>query len=150
MAALSHIRHWGDRHHPAFLNVLRIALGLFLLYRGVAYMQNQAYLNWILETQAHVRLNPPVIHFVMAYVTYVQMTGGLLIALGLLTRTASVLQLPIVAGAIFFINVFKSPVNTELWYSVFALVLLLLFTVLGSGPFSLNAFLEKITPHDER
>jgi hypothetical protein len=41
------------------------------------------------------------------------------------------------------INIFKSSLNTELWLSVLSGVLLLVFILLGSGPLSLDNYLDK-------
>ena len=105
-------------------------------------MHNMAYLQWTMEDQHLINLSPFWLQVVMHYIVFVHLTGGVLISLGLLTRLSSVLQLPIVIAAIFFINIFKSEPNTELWLSIFACVLLAVFTVVGSGPLSLNNFLS--------
>jgi uncharacterized membrane protein YphA (DoxX/SURF4 family) len=70
------------------------------------------------------------------------MVGGTLIALGVLTRLSSLIQIPVVFGAVFFINILQSPVNTELWASIIALILLIVFTIIGSGKLSLDRYLE--------
>ena len=69
--------------------------------------------------------------------------GGGLIFLGLYTRLWALLQLPIVFAAVFFVNITAEYVNSELWLSVLVLVLLALFLVIGSGPFSLDQLLLK-------
>jgi uncharacterized membrane protein YphA (DoxX/SURF4 family) len=143
MNTLHKIERWGNRHHPAILDVLRIFLGVFLFLKGFAFMQNMAYLKWIIEDKGLFDLRPEVLTIIMYYVTFVHMAGGILITLGLLTRLSSLLQLPIVIGAVFFINIFKSDLNSDLWMSVFACVLLLLFTLIGSGPLSLDRFLTQ-------
>ncbi len=71
------------------------------------------------------------------------MVGGVLIALGILTRLASIIQIPIVLGAVFLTSIFNEPINTLAWPSITALILLVVFTVLGSGPLSLDRYLEE-------
>lgn len=143
MAILSKIEGWGDRHHPAICDVARIALGLFLLLKGYTFLENLPYLERILADQKLSDLSQGAIHFIMFYVIFVHMTGGTLIMLGILTRTASILQLPIIIAAIFVINIFKSPLSTELWYSIACGILLLVFIMIGSGPFSLDNYFNK-------
>ena len=142
MSLVHRIEHWGDTHHPGYLDVLRIALGVFLLLKGIAFMENTSYLKQLIENQDTLIFSPALLMAVVYYVTFAHMVGGILIALGILTRFSSILQIPIVLGAVFLINIFDSPINSELWLSVIALVLLGLFTVIGSGPFSLDRYLS--------
>jgi len=76
------------------------------------------------------------------YVTFVHMVGGTLIALGIMTRFSAVMQIPVVFGAVFFINFFQSPFNTDLASSVVALILLVLFAIIGSGRWSIECYLK--------
>jgi len=52
------------------------------------------------------------------------------------------MQIPVVFGAVFFINVLESPFNTDLLSSVVALIFLVVFAVIGSGKVSLERYLE--------
>jgi uncharacterized membrane protein YphA (DoxX/SURF4 family) len=136
------IEHWGDTHHPKALDVARVALGLFLLLKGVVFMENSIDLKWLIEGH-DAEATSGLLMTIVYTVIFLHIVGGSLIALGIYTRVASIVQIPIVFTAVFFINSFKSPVNTELWYSITALILLILFTILGSGPLSLDGFLRK-------
>ncbi|MFD0793791.1 DoxX family protein [Mucilaginibacter litoreus] len=142
MNVIHKIEQWGDRHHPALLDVLRIALGLFLFLKGFAFMQNMTFLKYTIEEQNIVNLSEPVLQFVMYYVAAVHMAGGLCIILGLFTRLFCILQLPVVVSALFLINIFRSGFNNDLWMSVFACTLLTLFLLIGSGPFSIDHLVE--------
>ena len=77
------------------------------------------------------------------YVTFAHMVGGIMIALGILTRFSSIIQIPIVLGAVFVNDSLLSPINAQLWYSVIALALLVVFIIIGSGPFSLDRYFGK-------
>lgn len=142
MNLIHKIERWGDSHHPAIIDVLRITLGIFLFLKGYGFFQNMGYLRYTIEEQHLLNLSPPLIEAIMYYVTFVHMAGGILIALGLLTRLSSILQIPIVIGAVFLINIFKSSPNSDLWLSIFACVLLVIFAFIGSGPISLNRLLS--------
>ncbi|MET3981591.1 putative oxidoreductase [Mucilaginibacter sp. UYP25] len=142
MNAIHKLEHWGDAHHPAILDLLRITLGIFLFMKGYAFFHNMAFLQYTIEDQRLIDLSPTALEVLMYYITFVHLAGGVLIALGLLTRLSSILQLPIVIGAIFLINIFKSAPNSDLWLSIFACVLLGIFAVIGSGPISLNKLLS--------
>jgi uncharacterized membrane protein YphA (DoxX/SURF4 family) len=75
--------------------------------------------------------------------------GGGLIFLGLFTRLWALLQLPIVFGAVFFVNITAPYVNSELWLSILVLALLCVFVILGSGPLSLDRLLMKSKTNEE-
>jgi uncharacterized membrane protein YphA (DoxX/SURF4 family) len=77
-------------------------------------------------------------------VAFAHLVGGLLINLGLLTRFAAVVQIPILVGAVFFVNIWRgfSPLNSELWLSVLVLFLLILFWIVGSGRYSLDYWMK--------
>ncbi|MDN3579961.1 DoxX family protein [Mucilaginibacter flavus] len=137
------IERWGDTHHPKAIDLVRIALGVFLLLKGVAFMDNTAFLRNMIESQNFVILSPDVLMILVYYVTFAHMVGGILIALGILTRLGCIVQIPIVFAAVFLTGFFREPINTEAWPSYVALVLLVIFTVLGSGPISLDKYLEE-------
>ncbi|MGF7039924.1 DoxX family protein [Mucilaginibacter lappiensis] len=137
------IENWGDTHHPKILDLVRIALGVFLLLKGIAFMENTAYLKNIIDSQDVIDLSPIVLIILVYYVTFAHMVGGILIALGILTRLASIIQIPIVLGAVFLTGIFQEAINTMAWPSITALILLVLFTILGSGPISLDKYLSE-------
>jgi putative oxidoreductase len=141
MNTVHKIEVWGDTHHPKVLDLVRIVLGVFLLLKGLAFMNNTAYLQGIIENQNVVHFPPGVLMAVVYYVTFAHLVGGILIILGTLTRFACIIQIPIVLAAVFLTGLFVEPVNTLVWPSVIALALLCLFTVIGSGPWSLDKYL---------
>jgi putative oxidoreductase len=142
MSVIQKFESWGDLHHPKILDVIRMLLGIFLVIKGVAFLRNTPYLRALIIENNMLAESPASITFLIYYVTYVHMTGGALIFLGLKTRMASLFQLPIIFGAVFFVNVLSPFVNSELWLSVLVLALLVLFTVIGSGPLSLDTVLS--------
>lgn len=143
------IEHWGDAHHPALWDVLRIALGIFLFFKGIAFMDNTADLKTLIESQDSVIFSSGALMAMVYYVTFAHMVGGALIALGILTRLSSIIQIPIVLGAVFVNNMLFSPINTQLWFSVIALVLLVIFVIIGSGRFSLDRYFGNMTDQDQ-
>jgi uncharacterized membrane protein YphA (DoxX/SURF4 family) len=135
------IERWGDNHHPIALDIIRMALGIFLLLKGLAFMENSAYLEEMIQNQKVVSLSPGILMAVVYYVTFTHLVGGTLIAMGTLTRFASIIQIPIVFTAVFLTGFFQSPINTMAGPSIVALILLVLFTIIGSGPLSLDRYL---------
>jgi putative oxidoreductase len=142
------IENWGDAHHPIVWDVLRIALGIFLFSKGVAFMENTADLKGIIEAQNTIEFSSTMLVVLVYYVTFAHMVGGIMITLGIFTRFSSIIQIPIVLGAVFVNNMLLSPINTQLWYSVVALVLLVIFMIIGSGPLSLDKYLGKLSDED--
>ena len=149
MSVVHKIETWGDAHHPKILDILRMLLGLLLIMKGYEFLDNIISLRDLLVANKSLSSSPDLITAIIYYVTYIHLVGGALIFLGLFTRLACIFQLPIVLGAIFFINIFTSFVNSELWLSVLALGLLVLFIVLGSGPLSLDGFIAGFKGEDD-
>jgi putative oxidoreductase len=136
------IEVWGDNHHPKILDVIRIALGVFLLLKGIAFMENSNYLKDLIENQTIVNISPDLLMAIVYYVTFVHLVGGILISLGILTRLSCILQIPVVLAAVLLSNIFQDQINAMAWPSVTALALLCLFTIIGSGPLSLDKYLS--------
>ncbi|MDQ3846951.1 MAG: hypothetical protein M3342_23500 [Bacteroidota bacterium] len=66
------------------------------------------------------------------------------------TGVASIIQLPIIIVALFFINLKNIERNGfELVLTVIVLVLLILFTVKGSGPFSADEYFRRGAAFDK-
>jgi uncharacterized membrane protein YphA (DoxX/SURF4 family) len=143
------IKNWGDLHHPKILDVIRMLLGLFLVVKGYIFLNNAAYLRYLIIEKEAIKQSPGVITAIIDYVTYMHLVGGALIFLGLFTRLWALLQLPIVFGAVFFVNITSPYVNSELWLSIMVLALLFLFTVIGSGPLSLDRLLVRVRTMEE-
>jgi uncharacterized membrane protein YphA (DoxX/SURF4 family) len=141
MNLLHRVEHWGDTHHPAWTDALRIMLGSILVLKGISFISDTTYLTQLVGG-LHFDLWAVMI---MHYVAFVHLMGGFLIAVGCLTRLMVLLQIPILVGAVFFVNISRgfSPLNSELWLSVIVLMLLLLFLVLGSGRFSMDEYVKQ-------
>ena len=143
MNILYKVRNWGDAHHPKIFDIIRILLGFTLLVKGIEFFKNAAYLRYLIIENNIIRQSSDLITALIIYVTYVHLVGGIMIILGLFTRLAALLQIPIVFGAVFFVNVLRSYVNSELWLSILVLALLALFVIMGSGPLSIDRALSK-------
>jgi uncharacterized membrane protein YphA (DoxX/SURF4 family) len=84
-------------------------------------------------------------------VTIAHLAGGGLLAAGLLTRVASLIQVPALAGAILFVHL-KEGLFTKagtLELTILVLFLLVLFTIVGGGPLSADARLRESGPDAE-
>ncbi|RIV23686.1 DoxX family protein [Fibrisoma montanum] len=141
MNLLHRIEHWGDTHHPAWTDAVRIMLGMLLFLKGVSFISDTTYLSQLVGGLRFGLLPVVLVH----YVAFAHLMGGFLIAMGCLTRLMALLQLPILIGAVFFVNISQgfSPLNSELWLSVIVLILLLVFLVIGSGRFSMDEYVKQ-------
>jgi uncharacterized membrane protein YphA (DoxX/SURF4 family) len=76
------------------------------------------------------------------YIIFAHALGGPLIAFGLFTRFICLLQLPILIGAVLFVNYPKGLLSLgnhmEFEISVIVLAGLIVFVVFGAGKFSLD------------
>ena len=137
---MDRIGHWGDTHHPAWMDMLRIALGVLLFVKGISFISDTTKLSQLISG-LDIRLwTVTAVH----YVAFAHIFGGFLIAMGCLTRFASIIQIPILIIAVFFVNIRMgfSYVNSELWLSMITLLLVLTFAVVGSGRFSMDEYMR--------
>ncbi|MFL0682405.1 MAG: DoxX family protein [Algoriphagus aquaeductus] len=143
MNLITKIEHWGDTHHPRWIDILRIALGLVILYKGILFISDTDALLRLMENADLQFVNLGIAH----YVAFAHLVGGFLIAIGLVTRFAIIFQLPILLVAVFLVNVqqgFLSVANNlEFGLSLLVLILLIVFLVLGSGKWSIDEWMKK-------
>jgi putative oxidoreductase len=143
MNLVQRVEHWGDAHHPQWLDIIRIALGLFLCYKGVDYLNNMStMLNLITSKMSFGSFTSMLMS---NYIAFAHILGGILLVLGVLTRFACLIQLPILLGAIFFINLSPEMYRpfSELALSILVFLLLVLFLVVGNGKLSFLTFKEE-------
>ena len=139
MNYIQQIEHWGDVHHPKWLDIIRIILGAFLCYKGFDFLRNMSSLLALMSAKAPFSTFNVVM--VAQYVAYAQLVGGILLMLGLFTRFACLMQIPILLGAVIFINSARNAVlhpYSELYLSIIILVLLVYFLIAGNGPWALR------------
>lgn len=131
---------WGDRHHPKWLDIIRITLGAFLCYKGIDFLRHTSELISLMKNTSP--FSEFMIILIGHYVTFAHILGGLFLALGLFTRAACLIQIPVLIGAIVFININVtrdafSPYS-ELFLSIIILLLLFYFLIIGNGPISVK------------
>ena len=141
MNYLQRMENWGDHHHPKYLDILRIALGIFLCFKGIEFARNSTLFNEMVGRQ--VPFDSLLQLLIGHYVIFAHTMGGFLLAIGLLTRFACAIQIPILIGAIIFVNSDLTNHFTALLLSVLVLGLLFYFLIIGSGPWSVDHAMEK-------
>lgn len=141
MNYLQRLEYWGEAHHPKYLDIIRIAFGIFLCIKGIEFANNTAILT---ETMGNkMDANSLLFSLVIQYIIFGHIIGGFLIAIGLLTRLACLLQIPILLGAMIFVNWDVMEHFSQFFLALLTLILLCYFMIIGSGPWSLDKALFK-------
>jgi len=145
MTVIQRIERWGDVHHAKWLDIIRIVLGILIFSKGIAIVSNTAALQDLLLQNNVFGFSGVMASIALHIVGFVHLVGGILITIGLVTRFAAVIQIPILLCAVLFVNLSKgfSVLNSELWLSIIVLMLLVLFWVVGSGPYSVDQAMKK-------
>ena len=129
MNLLEKFEFWGDRHHPKWLDLIRIVLGIFLCYKGIDFLRNTGSLLSLMK------ISSPFSEFVIMmlghYVTFAHIIGGLFLTIGLFTRAACLIQIPILLGAVIFINI-NATKEAFSPYSELFLSIIILFCLLNA------------------
>lgn len=128
---------WANNHTYYPLDILRIALGIFLILKGASFISNSQYLDNILSSVSNFPGGMLTFHYIAA----AHIFGGIMIALGLLTRWAIIAQLPILFGAV-IIN-FVGDLNMKnLLLATITLAVCLFFMFYGSGKHSADYYFK--------
>ena|ERR1700741_1342729 len=135
MNTLQRIEHWGDTHHPRWMDIVRIVLGIFLVYKGIDFLTNMSDLLSIMSGNISFA-------YLLAghYAVAAHIFGGVLLTLGVMTRLACIIQIPVLLGAIFFVSSSQNLLRpyAELIITIVVLLLLIYFLVAGNGPWSVK------------
>lgn len=130
---------WLEDNRDLAFELVRIYLGLGLFAKGLHFANN---IGVAMALVGRGGIN--VAGFLIAhFVVVAHLGGGLLLALGLLTRIAAVLQVPPLIGAVALVHfregLFGSSQNLE--FSALVLALLVLTAAHGGGRLSADAAL---------
>ncbi len=127
---------------PVWVDPIRIIVGAFIFYKGIifannfeSFTENIASVGWVLVA-AHLA------HAIL----FIHLVSGIVLMLGAATRIMSMVNIPILAGAVVF-N-YKNLLNVgnymELDLAIIALLMLILVFFMGGGRFSLDYRRKKI------
>ncbi len=141
MGLQQQIQDWSVTHHPRWLVVLRVILGLCLFYKGISFMNNAELIHKIVSGIVFANK----ISWLPLLITWANFLGGFLIIIGLFTRIVALTQIPILIGALYFINADKEKIGAgnELIFAIITLLMLILFLIIGSGSISLDNYFKK-------
>lgn len=117
-------------------DLLRIYLGVALCVRGALFVADPDQLMSLVGKSGDWFMPMLVAH----YVSGAHICGGILLALGVATRVAALVQVPILFGAVFFVHwgdgLLRGGQSLEL--AGLVLAMLVAYSVCGAGPLSFD------------
>ncbi|KAA3438605.1 DoxX family protein [Rufibacter hautae] len=130
------VEKWHHKHHVVLYDYGRIALGCFLVFKGISFLFNMTALEQILLDSKLYEMAT----FLAYTVVIIHIVGGAMITVGWQTRLALLLQFPIVLSALLF---FTPKHDFFSLYSPFAvtiytLLFLVFYLVGGAGYYSFD------------
>ena len=139
MNAIHDLNHSGrinSASNPIWMDGLRMLLGFFLFMKGIMFLEHTSDVFYLFSSSQDIlsmekaTLLTSIVHIV----------GGIMIAIGCLTRFSLLCQFPILIGAVLIVNPQRGihAGNTELWLSVIVMGLLLFFMIVGPGRYSVD------------
>ena len=144
MKDVNEMNHWIKTHGDLALDLMRIYLGIGLMVKAVFFMTHSDYMVQLMDTVGSMWFAPAM---VIHYVILAHLFGGLCLTLGLITRAAALVQLPILLSAIFYVHLPKMVTSVEARQSMefagLVLFLLILISIYGAGRWSLDYLLAR-------
>jgi uncharacterized membrane protein YphA (DoxX/SURF4 family) len=144
MATYRDIVDWISDNREVVVDLVRLYLGVGLFVRGVLFAATPAGVGVLVDLSEFSLASAALAH----YVTFAHLLGGLMLAAGLLTRLASLIQLPILAGAVFLVHLPEGllAADQSLEFSALVLFLLVVVFVFGGGPWSADRYVFEREP----
>ena len=137
MGRIKSLNKWANRHSYVPLDLLRIALGVFLIFKGISFMSDSQILEDLFNPVQNMGGGMIMVH----YVVPAHFVGGILIAFGLLTRWAIIAQLPVLIGAI-LINFVGEMNASNLLLATLTFLVCVFFMFYGSGKHSADYYFK--------
>lgn len=131
---------WEKKHHPDWIDALRIVSAIIIEVRTLLFISNTAYALRFLEAH-HAGAGAAIITYATGSVI---LLGSALIFLGLMTRIASVTLIPFMIISVILSSSFSNgfALTSDLLLSVIILFLLVFYFVEGSGKFSVDRIIQ--------
>ena len=126
-----------DANQNLAYSLIRVFLGAALMVRGWIFFADPNAVTALAREES--------LYMWFSYVTLGHLIGGIFVMVGLQTRLAALVQVPILFGAVFVVHAEQNlvAVGQSLELAVMVLVLLIVFTLFGSGSFSLDYYLSR-------
>ena len=143
---MSSFRSWASRLPSSIkpgpslgFDLVRAYLGIGLFVRGILFVSRPELVMGYLSSHENWFLPYAIAH----YVAIAHLGGGVLLSVGLATRLAAVVQMPVLFGAVFFVHSGEGLLTAgqSLEFSALVLMLLVVYLVAGAGKLSVDAWL---------
>lgn len=137
MTILHQLDKWSTTH-PRLLLLLRAALGIALVSKGISFISDMMSLKALLASSFGFLPD-----WIALVITSIHLLCGFLITIGLFTRLSALIQIPILIGAVIInlsMGIFTP--GSELVFSLLVLVLLILFLFEGGGELSVDDYIK--------
>jgi putative oxidoreductase len=137
MLSIKSLNKWANAHTYYWLDLIRVALGVFFFIKGIQFAS---------QTEMVAELITPLQGFggtmlLVHYIASAHLVGGVLIAFGLFTRWALIVQIPILIGAI-LINFMGTMNTTALILALIVSIISIFFIFYGSGKHSADYMMK--------
>jgi uncharacterized membrane protein YphA (DoxX/SURF4 family) len=132
MKPLNDMLNWFDSRRNQAYSLIRIYLGIALAVRGLIMLSDPSAITSLAGAQQ--------MYMVYSYVFMGHLIGGILLAIGFMTRLAAFFQIPILAGAVFTIHLRQGlmTVGQSLELSSLVLFLLVIYFLFGPGLYAID------------
>ena len=127
---LDRVAAWQWVHNSTGYDLIRMFVGTALLIRGAWFALDP-------DAFAQMAGDRPV-DWLTYYVMIAHVVGGLLLLIGLFTRFAAMIQIPILVSAVFFVSLDSGLASGDQSLELSGIVLLILAVILVFGPGKLS------------
>src|SRR5579864_9424892 len=110
MKDMKQLNHWIKTHGDLALDLVRIYLGIGLIIKAIYFMAHRDYLLNLMDSDGSLWFAPALM---IHYLILAHLCGGNCLALGLLTRAAAIIQIPILFSALFYIHMPRMVASME-------------------------------------
>ena len=122
------------------LLIFRVFLGLTLFIKGISFIRNKVIIETLISKNAMLEK----FTFINILIPFMHILGGFLILIGMYTRIAILIQIPIIIAAIIFL--LTSGVDfyfNEIAFAVTILIMLVIYLIFGDGFYSWKNLINK-------
>jgi len=120
--------------------IFRVILGLTLFIKGVSFIRNKVLIETLISKNAILEK----LTFLNLLIPFIHILGGFFILIGIYTRIAILIQIPIIIAAIIFL--FDSGGDSyfnEIAFAITILIMLVIYLKFGDGFYSWKNLINK-------
>jgi uncharacterized membrane protein YphA (DoxX/SURF4 family) len=128
------------KRNTLMLLIFRVVLGLTLFIKGISFIRDKATIETLISKTAILEK----LTFLNVLIPFIHILGGFFILIGIYTRIAILIQLPIIIAAILFLlNAESSFYPHEMVFALTILIMLVLYLFFGDGFYSWKNLINK-------